>query len=293
MGDAVLLERLRRGHLVVAAEHELLVDDVEDRIRAPAELVGHAAACGSAAAPLVREHDLRAVVRERRPVPVRVVRVGDGVDPLRVGGIADVDQQAVALAGPGGQPDLRIGRDVVARIRDRRRAPVHPRRMLRRRRSVLQAVHRTGDRIGEEPRLGHDRGGLRRRQRNLDHFDAVERAVRVRGACVDAARHLGRGANAAGPGHVDVEVVRCRSGSSAACAYASRDTSAPPRPGRARRGSRCRRSERRGSAAGRRSGPPGRRSRCGPVVSSADMKSRFPYTETSPCPPGQTTAVRI
>ena len=28
-------------------------------------------------------------------------------------------------------------------------------------------------------------------------------------------------------------------------------------------------------------------------VSSADMKSRFPYTETSPWPPGQTTAVRI
>ena len=79
--------------------------------------------------------------------------------------------------------------------------------MLRRRRSVLEAVHRAGDRIGEEPRLGHDRGGLRRRQRNLDHFDAVERAVRVRGACVDAAGHLGRGANAAGPGHVDVEVV--------------------------------------------------------------------------------------
>ncbi len=28
-------------------------------------------------------------------------------------------------------------------------------------------------------------------------------------------------------------------------------------------------------------------------VSSTDMKSRFPYTETSPWPPGQTTAVRI
>ena len=28
-----------------------------------------------------------------------------------------------------------------------------------------------------------------------------------------------------------------------------------------------------------------------PRFSSTDMKSRFPYTERSPCPPGQTTVV--
>ena len=40
VGDAVLLARLRDRQLVVAAEHHLPVDDVEDRVRAPVGPVG-------------------------------------------------------------------------------------------------------------------------------------------------------------------------------------------------------------------------------------------------------------
>ena len=119
--DAVLLQRLGDRQLVVAAEDELAVDDVVDRVRAPAEVVGGPAARRGAAAPLVGEDDRLAVVRERRPVPVGVVGVGDGVDPDRVGRVADVEQQAVPLAGAGGEPDLRVGRDVVARVARRAR----------------------------------------------------------------------------------------------------------------------------------------------------------------------------
>jgi hypothetical protein len=85
VAHAVLLRGLDRRDLVVAAELELPVDDVVDRVPAPAELVGRAAARGGAAAPFVGEHDGLAVVAERRAVPVRVQRIGDGVEPLRVG----------------------------------------------------------------------------------------------------------------------------------------------------------------------------------------------------------------
>ena len=85
-------------------------------------LVGHPAARLRAAAPLVGEDDLGAVVVERRRVPVREVRVGDRVETNRVGRVADVEQDAVALARARSQPDLGVRGDVMARVRVRARA---------------------------------------------------------------------------------------------------------------------------------------------------------------------------
>ena len=112
--------RLRRRHLVVAAEPQLLVDDVENRVGAPVREIGLAAARPRAAAPLVGEHHFRAVVVERRRMPVREVLSVDRVEPLRMHRIGDVEQDAVARAGAGRQADRGIDRDVVALIGDRR-----------------------------------------------------------------------------------------------------------------------------------------------------------------------------
>ena len=98
----------------------------EDRVGAPLRRIGRAALRLAAAAPLVGEQHLGAVVVERRRVPVREVRVGDGGDAHGMRGIADVEQQAVALARAAGEADRRIDRDVVALRRARTRAVGRP-----------------------------------------------------------------------------------------------------------------------------------------------------------------------
>ena len=196
------------GQLVVALEDELAVDDLVDRVRAPAQLVGRAAARGRAAAPLVGEEDLLAVVGERRAVPVGEQRVGDGVDALRVRRVGDVDQQAVALAGAGGEVELLVDRDVVAAqfgVR-RRRPTAMPDGMVRRLRRVLEAVDarrprwRTGAaRSRPPPSAGAASGTLMTSIRHCDGFGLVA------GSAV-AARELGRRADTAGARDVDVDV---------------------------------------------------------------------------------------
>ena len=114
--DAVLLLGLRRRHLVVAREPQLAIDDVEDRVGAPGRQIGRAAARPGAAAPFVGEDHLRAVVVERRRMPVGEVLVDDVIEPDRVLRIANVEQDAVARAGARGEADLREDGDVVALI---------------------------------------------------------------------------------------------------------------------------------------------------------------------------------
>ena len=63
---AILLLGLRRRHLEVAAEPQLAIDNVEDRVGAPRDRIGRAAPGPSAAAPLVGEDHLRSVVVECR-----------------------------------------------------------------------------------------------------------------------------------------------------------------------------------------------------------------------------------
>ena len=66
MRHAILLLGLRRRHLEVAAEPQLAIDNVEDRVGAPRDRIGRAAPGPSAAAPLVGEDHLRSVVVECR-----------------------------------------------------------------------------------------------------------------------------------------------------------------------------------------------------------------------------------
>src|SRR5690606_22206907 len=107
---------------VVALELHLVVLERENRVRAPLVVVGLPAARRAAAAPFVREQDLVAVVAERGRVPEREIRVGDRRKPARMGGVADVEQQAVAAARAAGQSDRGIDGDVMALLRTRARA---------------------------------------------------------------------------------------------------------------------------------------------------------------------------
>src|SRR5207253_7613954 len=93
---------------------------VQDGGAAPVDRIPLPAARTSSATPLFGEDDLRAVVVERCRVPVREVRVRGGVETLRSLRIADVQQDAVARAGAGGQTDLREHRDVVTLVGFRR-----------------------------------------------------------------------------------------------------------------------------------------------------------------------------
>ena len=119
--DAVLLTRLGSRHLVIRVELELVVLDREERVGAPLRLVRIAAARLRAAAPLVGEQDLLAVVAERRRVPERHVGVRRRVDADRVRRIVDVEEQAEARARATREADLRIDGDVVALIGTARR----------------------------------------------------------------------------------------------------------------------------------------------------------------------------
>ena len=116
--DAVLLFGLRRRHLVVAGELQLAIDDVEDGVGAPVRRIGRAAARTRAATPFVGEDHLGAVVVERRRMPVGEVLVDDLIEPHRVHRVGDVEQDAVARAGAGGEADLREHGDVVALVGD-------------------------------------------------------------------------------------------------------------------------------------------------------------------------------
>ena len=194
-------------------------------------------------------------------MPVGEQRVGDRVDPLRVGRVADVDQQAVALAGAGGEVELRVDRDVVAGVGDRRRRPGDARRVQSASgRRVLQAVDRAG-----RPRRVNSRGSLTTAAfcgaasgtlmtsiRHCDGFVAGRRAA----AGAVAAGQLGRRADAAGAlrrrcRRCSVVVRR----STSVCVCEPRQVWTPPTCTGAVEVARCRRCGRRGSASSRR--PPG------------------------------------
>ena len=114
VGHAVLGGGLSRRELVVALELHLPVLQGEDGVGSPFLRIGGAALGAHATAPFVREDHLAAVVVERRRVPVREVRVRHGGHTHRRDRVADVEEQAVALARTAGVADARVERDVVA-----------------------------------------------------------------------------------------------------------------------------------------------------------------------------------
>src|SRR6185437_2078660 len=86
----------------------------EDRVGAPVDRIGGAALGLCTAAPFIGEQQLRRVVRERGRVPEGEVGIRDGLQPHRVRGILDVEQQPVARARAGGVVRRRIYGNVVA-----------------------------------------------------------------------------------------------------------------------------------------------------------------------------------
>jgi hypothetical protein len=203
----------------------------------------------------------------------------------RVGRVADVEQDAVARAGAGGEAELRIDRDVVAVVRLRRAL-----RALGRGRHPARGRRCCRLRIGEDARLADDARLLRRRERHADHLDPEERGVRV--LLQARAEQPGSSSPArtpAGARDVDVDdagIVRIRH-------QRVRVRAAARLHGRDLRGlsmslmSKMRTPRKRSGLTG--SGTPCTPQSTRPRVSSTDMKSRLPCTETSPCPPGQTT----
>src|SRR5690606_28586918 len=118
VGDAVLRHRsavLLPRDLEVA--HELRIrgiGDVVDRIGAAVRADVRVAGRRAAAAELVGEQDLLAVLADRGAVPEREVLVLDRGDHLRVDRVTDVDDRALARAGAGRETDLLVDGDVVA-----------------------------------------------------------------------------------------------------------------------------------------------------------------------------------
>src|SRR4029077_2862008 len=104
---------LRGGQFVIAGHAELVVLQMEDRIRAPIVGIVRTATGAQTAAPLVGEDDFGAVVRKRSGVPVGIVRIVDSVDALWMNGILDVEQNAVSGAGAGGETNRGVDRNVV------------------------------------------------------------------------------------------------------------------------------------------------------------------------------------
>ena len=179
VADAVLLVGLCHRQLVVAAEHQLAIDDLVDRVGAPAQLIGGPAARSGAAAPLVGEEDLLAVIVEGRAVPVREDRIGDGVDAAP-GWPGSRCRSAGRCPRRSRRPD-RAPRYTVMSWHEfvSGTAPGDPRRVMRGLRRVLQAVDRAGRLVAEQPRLGDDRRVLRLRERDPDDLDPPLRRVRV------------------------------------------------------------------------------------------------------------------
>ena len=116
MGDAILGRALRCGQLVEGLALQLVVFDGGDQVGTPVGGRVRRATRADATAPLVGEDDLVAGVAEGRRVPVGHVRIEHLGDACRIVGIGDVQQEAVAAAGPGRAVDGRIDGDVMSLV---------------------------------------------------------------------------------------------------------------------------------------------------------------------------------
>src|SRR5215211_4889657 len=105
MGHTVFTVGLRRGQLVVAGELELVVLQVENRVRAPLVRIVRAAACAESAAPLIGEQDFLSVIRKRSRMPVRIIRIVHRIEAFWIRWVFDVDQDAVTGARAGSEPE--------------------------------------------------------------------------------------------------------------------------------------------------------------------------------------------
>ena len=174
VGHAVLQLGLRRRHLVVRGQRQFAILQIEDGIGAPVHRIGRAATRLSAAAPLVREQHLGAVVAEVGGVPEGVVRIGYSVDADRMHGIGYVQQDSITRARPGRKTQIRTDGDVVATSGHRGRLGTFA--VVA---ALPESVHVPGLGISKDARAGYDFGQFRMRQRHLDDDDSEQRGVGV------------------------------------------------------------------------------------------------------------------
>ena len=99
-------------------------------------------------------------------MPVREVLVTDIVESHRVHGIVNVQQDPVPRAGPSGQADFGVNRDVVALVG--LGGFLGARAMIAAR---PETRYRTSFGISKNTRAIDDRRRLRPGERNLDHID--------------------------------------------------------------------------------------------------------------------------
>ena len=172
--DTVLRVALRGRQFVIAGEGQLIVLEMEDRIRTPLVRVVRAAARAQAAAPLVGKHDFGPIVGERSGVPVRVIGIVHGIYAYRMYRVLDVQQNPIARARARRQTNRRVHSDVVAVVCVRR---LHF--ILVMAATVVQAVQHARARIDKNTRTGDHFRVLRRRHRNFDHVDTKQGRVGV------------------------------------------------------------------------------------------------------------------
>src|SRR5687767_5817556 len=106
MGHAVLAVALGSGQLVVTREFQLVILNVENRIRAPLVWIVRATARSHSTTPLVREHNFLTVIRKRSRMPVCVILVVYCIETFRVDRIFDVQQDSVSVASTGRDTEL-------------------------------------------------------------------------------------------------------------------------------------------------------------------------------------------
>ena len=123
MRDAVLHFALRGGQLVVAAIHQLAIDNIVDRVRAIFARVLRAAPRARAAAPFVGVEHLGAVIVKGGRMPIGEALVRHRVDALGLARIGYVEDHAIARAG--------ARRDALGRENGNVVALIGPTRVLR------------------------------------------------------------------------------------------------------------------------------------------------------------------
>lgn len=203
MSDAVLQIRLRRRHFVIGRQRQLAIGEVEDGVGTPVHRVGDATAGLSSAAPFVGEQDFGAIVAECRGVPVGVVGIADGIDAFGIDGVGDIQQDSIARAGAGGEPDGGVDGDVVALV-----GGGGGLRALAVSAALPKSVYVARLGVGENARAGDDFGLFRVGERDLDDIDTEERGLGVglRVAAGAAGEFFGL-ADGTGAGDVHVDVV--------------------------------------------------------------------------------------
>ena len=172
---AIFFLVLRCRQLVVAAELELAVNDVVNRVGAPGNRVISSATRTATATPLVRKDHFRTVIIERSRMPVGESRIDDFVHARRIERIRNVEDDAVARARPASDSQRREYRDVVALV-----GHTGFLRFIAMVAALPQAGKPAGLLIGKNRGAGDDARPVRCGNRNLDDIDAEQRRALIR-----------------------------------------------------------------------------------------------------------------